>query len=78
MAIQLVKQIVRKFEKDRLFVLEHYRRGYEKNMDDISKGPRDFKTVVREMLVDLEVADYCIKHFDFFIYNKVISTRKGK
>lgn len=73
----LIKETVRSFEKDKLFVLEHYRGGYEKDMEDVSKGLTAFNTVVREMLIDLDVTDYCIKHGDFFNYNQV-KAAKGK
>lgn len=71
----LIIEVVRQLEKNNLACLEHYRQGYRRDMNDLDKGSRAFKTVVREMLVDLEVADYCIKHFELFNYNQVISAR---
>lgn len=73
----LVKDTVRSLEKkSKFFVLEYYRSGYEKDIRDISEAIKAFNTVVREMQKDLEVTDYCIRHGDFFSYNRVKTAKE--
>jgi len=73
----LVKDTVRSLEKkSKFFVLEHYRSGYEKDLQDVSEAIKAFNTVVREMLKDLDVTDYCVRHGDFFSYNRIKAAKE--